>query len=250
MYLQTNEFWVQILIFFRLYIISALAIIVFVRAIQIIYNVHNLVHLSVTRNELCGLSMLLIYRITLLPFIWLPEQAMTLVMTLSLIFSIIGLFVLIINYMRNPDYMYLLPFPIHSFMLYNKNGLLCYSRKVQQKRLGMDEKDLIISGAFTAISALINETLGSQAKIRHINAQQFQIYFNTLPNEVGSFVVIAYGATGLFEKSLNRFISMMTTSFFESLNSAGTEMEALEREIDDMIKDAFPYIQISNEKTN
>jgi len=135
-------------------------------------------------------------------------------------------------------------------MLYNKNGLLCYSRKVQQKRLGMDEKDLIISGAFTAISALINETLGSQAKIRHINAQQFQIYFNTLPNEVGSFVVIAYGATGLFEKSLNRFISMMTMSFFESLNSAGTEMEALEREIDDMIKDAFPYIQISNEKTN
>jgi hypothetical protein len=232
----------------RINVVSIIAIIVFIRAIQIITKVHRLTHLGATRNELIGLYLLLLYRILMLPVSWVSIELLSPIMSISLIISILGLLILMGNYLKNPDYLYLLPFPIHSFMVYNKMGLLCYSRKVQQNRLAMDDQDVLISGAFTAISALINETLGAQAKIRHINAQQFQIFFNSLPEERGSFVVIAYGATGLFEKALKRFISLMTPHFFELLNAAGMDIDVLEKEIDGMIKKAFPFVQIDVKK--
>jgi len=254
-YTNSTPFNIDTAILFFIYWIAqefdiVLGIVVFYRAILIMIRINRLAHLNATRNEIIALVCLLLNRVFQIRSIYIPNDVYLIFAYLSIIFSIIGLIVIMTTYIRNPDYIYLLPFPIYSFMVYNRDGLLCYSRKVQQQKLGMEEKDILISGAFTAIGSLIAETLGKQARIHHINAQQFQIFFKTLPSDRGTFVVIAYGNTALFEKSLTRFTELLTPSIFDLLNAAGIETTQLEREIDVLMKQAFPYVIMENTPQN
>jgi len=244
---ETKDFLMYPLLWLFDFSSILIGMVVFLRAIQIIIRVHKLAHLPATRNEIIALFCLFLNSFFTIPLYYSSSVSFKAILAfMSILVSVLGIIIIMYTYLRYPDYLYLLPFPIHSFMMYNKDGMLCYSRKVQQKKLGMEEKDLLISGAFTAISSLITETLGKQAKIRHINAQQFQIFFKEIPGDKGTFVVIAYGNTSLFEKSLKRFTNILTPTFYELLNEAGIEMSKLEQEIDGLLKKAFPYVIMEN----
>ncbi len=171
--LDPNYYYMYPIYWFAMLFDNIIGIIVFIRAIQILLQTYKLAHLKATKNEIIALFFLLIGRVFNIFAIIFSGDIMYISAEISLIMSLIGLFFMIGTYLQNPDYLYLLPFPIHSLMVYNRDGILCYSRKVQLKQVMMDEKDILISGALTAISSLIKETLGAQAKIRHINAQQF-----------------------------------------------------------------------------
>jgi hypothetical protein len=239
--LKNSDFVFNVGVTLASYLQTIMSIIIFGRAVYIINKINKLAKIKATRIELIGLILLLIYRsIFLLRNLVNPAIYMG-VMTMGLIISIIGLLILIGNYVRNSEYIYLLPFPIHSVMVYSKSGLLCYIRKFERLTPDMENKDILMTGAFTAIAALIQETLGSQAKIQHINAQQYQIFFNRLPNDSGNLVVISYGETAFFHKSLVRFVKTIDATLLEEINSSN-DLNLLESKIDILIKKAFPYV--------
>ena len=162
---------------------------------------------------------------------------------LGLITAILGVLLLVFNYALHSDYLYFLPFPIHTFMIYNKIGLLCYSRLVKPSDEFNEDKGMLMSGAFSAISAMIQESLGSQAKIQHINAQQYQIFFIPIGNDEGTLVVISYGESGLFKKSLKRFISIFDRGLVEEINYSHSDINALEPKLDKVIQKSYPYVK-------
>ncbi len=224
------------------YLYTIMILIVFARALVIIRRINKQAKIKATRIEMVALVILFVYRLFFLfRSVVSPEMFMSL-STIALGLSIVGLLLFIGNYIVNSDYMYLLPFPLHSLMIYNKTGLLCYIRKFQAVSPEMESKDVLMSGAFTAISALIQETLGGQARIQHINAQQYQIYFHRFPEDAGNLVVTSYGETAFFFKSLARFAKMISAPLLTDLNAL-TDMAILEPKLDTLVKRAFPYIR-------
>jgi len=127
-------------------------------------------------------------------------------------------------------------------MLYNKNGLSCYLHQVEINSKLNDEKSQLVTGAFTAITSLIQETLGAQAKLERIQARDFQIIFIRLPQDNGTFVVIAHGDTAFFQKSLKRFVSSIKPDLLKLINEDVVEQIELQKQIDAIAKNAFPYV--------
>lgn len=228
----------------EVYFISIIALITFIRSFVVIFRAYLLSKSKPALVDSIGLGFLIIYRILFLPRYFLSVEQFMTISTIALGFSVVGLFMILVNYIVNPDYLYLLPFPIHSFMIYNNNGVLCYSRKVEQVQPEMEDKDLLISGAFSAISSLIQESLGADAKIQYIDAQQYQIYFNPLPKNSGTLVVIAYGETALFLRSLQRFTASISPTLLTSLNDV-TIQTIFKQEIDTLIQKSYPYVNFA-----
>jgi len=241
----SNHLVLAVSYFGGFYSLSFLIIVIFFRALYVDAKIHMLSKSTPTLIDTFAVALLLAYRVIYLPRLFISSEVWNLISTVALMLSIIGIFMMIGNYIAHPGYVFFLPFPIHNFMLYNSAGILCYSRKVAQIEPEMEQRDLLISGAFTAISALIQETLGSDADIRHINAKVYQIYFNKLPGDSGTLVAISYGNIKLLSDSLKRFVRLLPNDLNEEINKIGIDMAGLEIKIDDLIQKAFPYVQFA-----
>lgn len=194
--------------------------------------------------ESIGLTFLFIYGfIYLLRDLFFYSNYYEILTSLALIFSLIGLLLIISNFITHPDYLYLLPFPIYNFMIFNEGGTLCYVRKVQGIERDDSKQNLehLLAGAFTAVSNMFKEVLGAGANIRYIDADKFFILVTSLPNKRGVFVVISEGETGLFKNSIIRFTQTLTPELLEEINGF-VDLNALAPKVDELIKSSFPYI--------
>ncbi|MFW9923981.1 MAG: hypothetical protein ACFFDW_11915 [Candidatus Thorarchaeota archaeon] len=252
---NTNEYFmilaeplIKISYYSQMYLVTIIGLTAFIRSFIIIIRAYKVSKSKPAFVDSIGLFFMILYRAVQLPVFLLTPTQFTLIITIALGLSTVGLLLILTNYLINSDYLYLLPFPIQSFMIYNSNGILCYSRKIEQTHPEMESKDHLITGAFAAISMLIEEILGRNAKIRYINAQQYQIYFNPLPNDSGTLVVIAYGESALFISSLRRFIANLSPELLKSLSDI-TVVSTIQSEIDKLIQQSYPYVNFAKERT-
>ncbi len=234
----------SLMVSFNLYILISL--IVLVQAIIIMIKINKRSPNRATIMELTGLLFLLVYRSTFGFRFIIPFEQIQVLYLIALTTAVIGIICIIATYLFHPDYLYLLPFPIHSFMIYNENGVLSYFKEVETKEYFGEVKGLLMSGAFTAIGGIVEESLGTEAKIQHINAQKFQIFFNKIGKNQGNLVVIALGNTALFKKSLKRFISTMDPPLIKKINSDFVDLDSIEPEIEHHIQVCFPYIKLKS----
>lgn len=246
-FFQSGELAYKIAFTAQFYLISIAGLTAFIRSLVVILRAYKISESKPALIDAIGLIFLIIYRLLFLPRFFIPEELAILLSVIALGCSVVGLLMILINYIINSEYLYLLPFPIHSFMIYNKHGVLCYSRKVEQLQPEMEEKDYLITGAFSAITNLIQESLGGEAKIQHINAQQYQIFFNPLPDDSGTLVVIAYGETALFIRSLRRFIKSISSKLLSSINEP-VLVSSLQVEIDKLIQQSYPYVNFAKKR--
>lgn len=223
------------------FLCSLCGITAMIRSINIIYRVNHLAKINATKLELFFGGFFFTYR-----FVFLIRDVFgifeVLLTYIGLISSIIGILILLLNYIIHPDYIYLLPFPIHSFMLYNESGLLIYSKRVHIEAFKENFKGILITGVFTAISSLIQESLGTGAKLKQINAEQYQIYFVNLPRKKGTLAIISLGSTHFFKKSLNRFAQAIPDTLLEKMNIIGINLKKIEPEIDLILNNSFSYV--------
>ena len=197
--------------------------------------------------ESIGLVLLITYgSFYLIRDLFFYENYYELFTSVALIFSLIGLLLIISNFILHPDYLYLLPFPIYSFMIFNEGGSPCYVRKVE--KLDSEEPqpnlDHLMAGAFTAVSNMFKEVLGTGANIRYIDADQFIILVSSLPKKRGVFVVISQGETALFKNSMIRFTHTWTPQMLEEINEL-FDLNKLQPKIDELIRSSFPYVVFS-----
>ena len=222
------------------------AVIAFSRVLFIEIKVNRNAKIKETKIEFIAMLLFLIYAILFFirDFFIQENMLYSLFSQVALILSSLGSILMILNYVLHPNYIYYLPFPIHSIILYNKDGIISYSRNLHSVGLLQKFPEIVLSGTFSAISVLIKETLGSGAKIQKINADQYQIYFINLPKENMTFAVIALGNTYFFQKSLKKFSKLIPHETLKRMNEPGVNLLELRPEIDKYLLSAFPYIRI------
>ncbi len=227
-------------------IMSLGAVIAFSRILIIAIKVNQNAKLKETKLEFIAMLLFLIYAILYFIRNFFIQDVMlySLFSQVSIIFSTLGSIFMVLNYILHPNYIYYLPFPIHSVILYNKNGVISYSRNLDSVGLLQKFPEIVLSGTFSAISILIKETLGSGAKIQKINADQYQIYFINFPKENMTLAVIALGNTYFFQKSLKKFSKLIPHETLKSMNEPGVNLLDIRPEIDKYLLKAFPYIRI------
>jgi hypothetical protein len=194
--------------------------------------------------ESIGLMFLFIYgSLYLIRDIFFYVNAYELLTSIALVFSLIGLLLIISNFIIHPDYLYLIPFPIYSFMVFNKAGISCYFRKVKTLDEVEEGKNIehLMAGALTAVSTMFKEVLGAGANIRYIDADNFIILVTSLPENKGTFIVISRGETALFKKSIIRFTLTWPSELREEINEM-FDLNEVGPKIDELIKKSFPYV--------
>jgi hypothetical protein len=194
--------------------------------------------------ESVGLTFLIMYGLLyLIRDIFFYTTAYEILTSVALILSLIGLLLIISNFILHPDYLYLIPFPIFNFMIFNEGGTSCYFRKVKALDEIQQKKNIehLMAGALSAVSTMFKEVLGAGASIRYIDAGNFKILVTTLAERKGIFVVISGGETALFKKSIIRFTHTWPSELLKEINDM-FDLNALRPKIDKLIKSSFPYV--------
>ena len=227
-------------------ITSVSSVIIFSRVLFIVIQVNKNAKIKETKIEIIAMILFLIYVTIFFIRDFLIKEIIlySLFSQVGVIFSVLGSILLVLNYILHPNYIYYLPFPIHSIILYNKNGVISYSRNLDSVGLLQKFPEIVLSGTFSAISILIKETLGSGAKIQKINADQYQIYFINFPKENMTLAVIALGNTYFFQKSLKKLSKLIPHETLKRMNEPGVNLLDIRPEIDKYLLKAFPYIRI------
>lgn len=233
---------------FRIRNVSQSAIIfsVFILAFFTVLKELKLTNMRPILIELIGLILLILYGGLYLVrdlFLYDYYDLLTLI---ALIFSLSGLLLIISNYILHPDYLYLLPFPIYNFMVFNEGGSPCYVRNVEKLDIDKPQanRDHLMAGALTAVSNMFREVLGAGANIRYIDADEFKMIVTSLPEKKGAFIVISRGETALFKSSIKRFIDTWTPQLLKDINEV-MDLNKLQPRIDKLIKASFPYVVFS-----
>ncbi len=167
--------------------------------------------------------------------------------TMGLFLTLAGLILLLGNYIKNPRYVYLLPQPLRSIMIYSSSGLMIYGKRliVADYSQAEESQDIMITGAFQAISSLVRETLGAKADLNRIDAGAYQVILTPLPGNVGKLAVISKGVSQALIKSIHRFVSGLPEEVLKQLEQTGFETSHIQAVLDEKVKEAFPYVQIS-----
>jgi hypothetical protein len=219
----------------------------------IIYRIHRVANEKTTLWQLIGTSLLFVCRIIFLArdvtdaFLNLlanQTQAYNILTIIALVFAVSGLSIILLNHIISPDFLYKLPSPIRAIMIYNSKGLIVYSKQTITDSFPYPFEELLVSGAFKAISNLISETLGTGADIQHIKAKKYHIFFVDLPENQGTLVVIALGATYFFKQSLERFSQLIPDSLLTQINEPNLNIRSLKDNLNTLLKKTFPYLKL------
>ncbi len=161
--------------------------------------------------------------------------------------GIIGIFLLLLNYLTNLDYLYRLPFPIHQIIIYNNSGLCIYSRSVRTK--GIDAifvEEMLFSGLISAISSAIKESLGTSTELRYIDATNKHILLEMYKGL--TIVVVSDNKSKLLVESIKTVNKLIPDDFRENLNTSLVNVSKISDLFDSYIKIAFPYLVIQDVK--
>lgn len=222
--------------------------IVFLLALFTMIKELKIIRTKAIMIESIGLVFLIIYGSSyLIRDIFFYESAYEIFTSIALVFSLIGLSLIISNFIIHPEYLYSIPFPIFNFMIFNEGGTSCYFRKVETMDEIQLKKDVehLMAGALNAISTMLREVLGAGANVRYIDADDFIITLTRLPENKGVFIVISRGETALFRKSIIRFTRTLPSELLEEINGM-FDLNELRPKIDKLIKKSFPYIAFSS----
>ena len=156
--------------------------------------------------------------------------------------TFIGLLILVLIYIYNPDYLYRMPVPIHGVIMYNSTGIATYSRQVRNKGFEATKMpDELMSMSITAISSVLSESLHGSAELRHIDAK-FRILIFETRGDI-TVMLICAKATYFLRRSLKLLLHNISDSAYEVLAAeAYNKTEEIETEVDHAVKSALPYL--------
>ncbi len=233
------------------FLFSVTGVACFVPSVIVASHSHKLMRERTTSFELSALLVLLSGNMLYLVTVFLAVIGIMELSSLVPAFILgsgmmaLGVFFYMLTYLLHVDYIYRLPFPIHYIMVYNAHGLLVYSRRVETPQLApLYIQAEILSGAFLAITSLIRETLGTTALLKEIDATNYRVLFATLHGHKGMVAIITSRSTYFVRHSLQRFARSFSPSLLDQINEGLVTPSKLQKTIDDLMLQSFPYLRI------
>lgn len=147
---------------------------------------------------------------------------------------------MVLNSMINGGYLYYIPHPIQAILVLNEGGVLVYEQTFESGVQKLQKGPDLISRALTAFSSFFKEVLGTDTKFTHINAEKFDFYFQDLPDNVGTLVIVASSANLILLKSMRKLAQSLPRDLLNAIENFHGKM--LFTEFDNLIKGYFPYL--------
>ena len=158
--------------------------------------------------------------------------------------GIIGIFMLLLNYLSNLDYLYRLPFPIHQIIAYNNSGLCIYSRSVFTRGIqAIAVEEMLFSGLISAISNGIKESLGTTTELRYIDATNKHILLEMFKGI--TIVVVSDNKSKLLVESIKTVNNLIPDDLRNKINGSLINVNKISDKFDSYVNIAFPYITIN-----
>jgi hypothetical protein len=205
------------------------------RMLYIIQTIHYRHNIQGTLWDRNGILMIFIFSFFGLPFI--PA-----LFSFGQIFAISGLFILLINNLKHPDYAFKIPTSIVSIIIYNEYGILVYARRFMYVQKDTSENETLMSGYLLGISQLINDTLGEQVKLYRVDAEPFKIEFYSFVTSKTTCAIISYGLVPFLQRSFKLLEKNLTDEIKTKINSPIVNKSELQPQIDANIKKVFPFL--------
>jgi hypothetical protein len=183
----------------------------------------------------------MMFQITDLSILIFPSWSVTLFIV-GTCMCILGIGLILANAVINPSYIYFIPQDIHALLLYNRGGTLLYERKFGREEARLHGPEMI-TGALNSFSIFFKENLGTQAQLNRVMAGQFEFYFETLREDIGTLVIIVSGANRILLKSLRGLSMSLYLELCDSIKQSDGKM--LDPDLDRLAKVHFPYLQFT-----
>ena len=156
---------------------------------------------------------------------------------------VLSLLVLIGNYILHPEYLFRIPTPIHSVLIYNQHGILAYHRNVKTPLTPVHHlRAELFSAILSSIKSVFDQMIGADLEVTSIVAQRYRIILQSLPDESGTVVLISSGESLLLFNSLRRFINLLDDDMIKSLKKEYIKPQEITTRLDPVVMKAFPYL--------
>ncbi len=161
---------------------------------------------------------------------------------ISAIFLVATIFSLCFEIIFFDNYVPLLPLPIHSVLIFDQKGELIYNHYFSvMKDNSFKERGETLSNVLIKFSSFFKEILGTKAKLTYIDAFSYNFHFSEFSNSLGTMVVVASESNYYLKHSINKFTKKLPK---ETLGKINDKSQDLHKEFDNLLKDAFPYLEL------
>jgi hypothetical protein len=219
--------------------------------VKIAYRNYTINRSSTTRLELLAIFFLLIGFVGIaFEFIFeyggvKSDIMLFLISTIPSLLGLAGFLLFLINYFRNPDYLYSVPVEIHSIVFYNPVGIPLYKKRFESETR---VSETLFTGAFTAIAAVLKEAINENVQLRHINLGLHNVFFGHV-KELGTLALICDEGSSFFITSIDRFIASLPERLHALLSNASKITKItieLTSEMDKHLLTMFPFLKIKD----
>jgi hypothetical protein len=158
--------------------------------------------------------------------------------SLVLLVSSIGLLILALGYLQNTQLAYLVPFQCYRLIVLKKSGLTCYAKNFEEEQ---KIDDILISGAISAISSIMESALGFKSELKEIKLMNAVMILDL--REDFSGILIANKFSVVLKNALKSFGDQFQEKFFPLIKTSDEclDKSALEN-VDKLIYNIFSFV--------
>lgn len=156
---------------------------------------------------------------------------------------LIGLYLFLLSYITDVDYLYRLPVDNYLLMILYKSGVTIYSInfKTRFKQVVIDEN--LLSRLISSINMVFQNALGSQAEVHNILSKDAAIII-----ESGKFInaaIVTDNASVILQRSLKRYVEIFEKKFHDKLEKEDPLISDFDS-VKELLKSIFPFLVIKN----
>ena len=164
--------------------------------------------------------------------------------------KILGMIIFALIYAINPDFIYRLPVNVYFILIFTKIGLNIHISRVKGSNIGPDKykeaeriiaSENLLSSLITAISGLLNESLGSKKELDAIIAADRSLILNN--GESATCAILCDKSTYFLEKSLKNLRKSIESRYESKLLNPVILKEDF-HDAGKLIKKTFPFLVI------
>jgi hypothetical protein len=158
--------------------------------------------------------------------------------SLVLLVTSIGLLVFAFGYLQNTQLAYLVPYQCYRLIILKKSGLTCYAKNFEEKQ---NIDDILISGAISAISSIMESALGFKSELKEIKLTNAVMILDL--REDFSGILIANKFSVVLKNALRSFGDQFQETFFPIVKTSDECLDkSIQENVDKLIYNIFSFV--------
>ncbi len=191
--------------------------------------------------SIIGMGYIIISLVDYTGFAGEVPEALSTIRLLGEVFPMTGIFIFVLSYLSDIDYIYRLPSDHYVLMITEKSGVPLFSLKLENKK-GIKVEESIVSGLLSSLIMIFNNVLKSEKAIKDVSSEDA-----TIQIQEGSQVfaiVLGEMPSLVLRKALRRFVREFEEKYSEKLKVGSGEVSGFD-DAKSLVKSVFPFFKVA-----